>query len=290
MISPKKNPFTIAKENKRPLILDGAMGSLLQQKGFESKNSIWMTYINSELPETIISIHKDYIEAGADIITTNTFRTNLSALGDISLSKKEVRRAVSLVKSAIGNDKILIAGSNAPAEDCYQKERKFSYKMLQENHLYHIDFLKDSDVDFILNETQSHLDEIEIICDHCSRNSIPFIVSLYIRDDMKILSGEKVEDVIKFIWEHNPLAVGINCVSPVTFSKAMKLLSPDFNFGFYLNCLKGSPENSTLVCDISPVEYSKMIKEYLQFNPSFIGACCGSSPEHIRKIKEAIDG
>ena len=290
MISSEQNPFKIAKENKQPLILDGAMGSLLQQKGFESKDSDWMTYVNSESPEIIISIHKAYIETGASIITTNTFRTNPSANRGISKSKDKVKIAVSLAKSAIGNNTVLIAGSNAPAEDCYQKERKISYKELQENHLYHIDFLKDNGVDFILNETQSHFDEIEIICDQCSRNFIPYVVSLYIQDELKILSGENVENVIKFIWEHNPLAVGINCISPATFSKVMKLLNTNLNFGFYLNCLKGTPENSILECDISPAEYSEMIKEYLQFNPSYIGACCGSSPEHIRKIKEAIDG
>ena len=290
MISSEQNPFEIAKDNKRPLILDGAMGSLLQQKGFKSNTSAWMTHINNESPETITLIHKDYIEAGADIITTNTFRTNPFALGETSLSKKEVKRAISLAKSAIGINDILLAGSNAPAEDCYQKERKISYKKLKENHLYHIDFLMDNGVDFILNETQSHIDEIEITSNHCSKNSIPFVVSLYIQDNMKILSGESVQDVVNFIWEHKPLAIGINCITPATFSKVMKLLNPTLNFGFYLNCLKGSPESATLECDISPVEYGEMIKNYLQFNPSFIGACCGSSPEHIHKIKEVIDG
>ena len=82
------NIFTESKLKSKPLILDGAMGSLLQQKGFRSKDSAWMTYVNSESPETIISIHKNYIEAGADIITTNTFGTNPSSAGNITVSEK----------------------------------------------------------------------------------------------------------------------------------------------------------------------------------------------------------
>ncbi|MEJ2505003.1 MAG: homocysteine S-methyltransferase family protein [Ignavibacteriaceae bacterium] len=251
------NPFTKAKNKHRPLILDGAMGSLLQQKGFKSSGPSWMTRINSESPETIISIHKDYIDAGADIITTNTFRTNPIALGNIGTSKIDVESAVLLAKSAVKDKSILIAGSNAPAEDCYKRERSISYKKLKENHINHIDLLIDNSVDFVLNETQSHYDEIEIIC---------------------------------IILEHKVLAIGINCISPAPFSQIVKMLNENINFGFYLNCIKGSQKYSKIECGISPIEYGEIVKEYLQFSPSFIGACCGSSPEHIREIKKVLDG
>ena len=284
------NPFTKAKNKHRPLILDGAMGSLLQQKGFKSSGPSWMTRINSESPETIISIHKDYIDAGADIITTNTFRTNPIALGNIGTSKIDVESAVLLAKSAVKDKSILIAGSNAPAEDCYKRERSISYKKLKENHINHIDLLIDNSVDFVLNETQSHYDEIEIICKHCSQNSIPYIISLYVDDNLKLLSGENFDDVIKFIMEHKVLAIGINCISPAPFSQIVKMLNENINFGFYLNCIKGSQKYSKIECGISPIEYGEIVKEYLQFSPSFIGACCGSSPEHIREIKKVLDG
>lgn len=284
------NPFTIAKIKNRPLILDGAMGSLLQQKGFKSSSLSWMTRVNSHSPETIISIHKDYINAGADIITTNTFRTNPIALGEIVNSNTEVERAVILAKSAVNDKNILIAGSNAPAEDCYQKERNITYKKLKNNHINHIDLLIDNNVDFILNETQSHCDEIEIICKHCSQNSIPFVVSLYLDNNLRLLSGEDFESVIGYIMEHNPLAIGINCIPPAPLSKIVKMLNENINFGFYLNCIKGLQDDSNIECGISPSEYGKIVKEYLQFLPSFIGACCGSSPEHIKEIKKVLDG
>jgi len=82
------NLFSLAKRINRPLILDGAMGSMLQSLNVKSKGSLWMSYANIEDPEKVYSIHKKYIDAGADIITTNTFRTNPAALKDFTKIKQ----------------------------------------------------------------------------------------------------------------------------------------------------------------------------------------------------------
>ncbi len=210
-----RNPFEENKLNSTPLLLDGAIGSYLQQKGFETDDSIWTTEINQSNSEAIIQIHKDYIEAGADIITTNTFRTNPSSLKKKGVSDVSyyVGQAVSLTKQSINGRKIYIAGSNAPAEDCYQVKRTLSNNELQMNHSKHIDLLIDNSVDFILNETQSHFDELKIICEHCDRNNIPYLISLYLTEDYKLLSGESVGSILTFLSHHNPIAIGFNCIS-----------------------------------------------------------------------------
>ena len=283
--------FKLAKVKRKPLILDGAMGSLLQQNGFENNIKTWMTNVNRISPDTIVSIHSEYIKAGADIVTSNTFRTNPVALNnDCQRSKEEVKRAIELAKSAKSDSATLIAGSNAPAEDCYQKERRVSKELLEINHCNHIDFLIDNEVDFILNETQSHWDEIEIICKHCYKNSIPFVISLYFKDDLTLLSGEAITDAINLIMDNGALAAGFNCIAPNIYSKliARKIL-PE-TWGFYLNCGSGNPEDEIIECGISPETYLKSVEESLAFSPSFIGTCCGSGFEHIKKIKEFLDG
>jgi S-methylmethionine-dependent homocysteine/selenocysteine methylase len=283
--------FRNTKNKHRPLILDGSIGSLIQQKGFKSKGKSWMTYVNSDSPETIISIHSGYIDAGADIITTNTFRTNPDAFnGDILRSKKEVRMAVSLAKSTISGKSILIAGSNAPAEDCYQEFRTVSKSLLEINHNNHIDLLVDSSVDFILNETQSHWDEIEIICKHCYSNSIPFVVSLYIQENVSLLSGEPVSDAISLISDHGASAVGINCITPGIFNKFLSTVIVPEVWGFYLNCGLGNHSEKIIESCISPEIYLNSVEESLKYSPAFVGACCGSGFEHIKKIKEFLDG
>ena len=67
------NPFSIARRMKRPLILDGAMGSLLQQHGVPRDEHLWMSLANITHPDAVTELHKQYIKAGADIIKTNTF-------------------------------------------------------------------------------------------------------------------------------------------------------------------------------------------------------------------------
>jgi homocysteine S-methyltransferase len=284
------NPFALAKRISRPLILDGAMGSLLQESGVPADSKMWMTLANMNFPEKVLQIHKDYIAAGADIITTNTFRTNPAALSSFSAEKQLelIKRAVRIADEAIAGLPVFIAGSNAPAEDCYQRDRKLTKKELKINHHKHISLLADNGVHLILNETQSHYDEISIICEYCSSNSIPFILSIYLEENLRLLSGEPLDQIIPKITEHGPLAIGINCISPAQFKVLDKRFA--YYWGYYLNCGSGNPEDAIIKCGFSPEDYSAVVKESLIFSPSYIGSCCGSNPKHIKKIKEVLDG
>jgi len=285
------NILSEARKVRRPLILDGAMGSLLQQKGFESGGVSWMTEINENNPEKIIEIHKEYIVAGADIITTNTFRTNPSAFDETEAKNisEYVKNAVKLAKESVGNSSVIIAASNPPAEDCYQSERLINTKTLKLNHHNHIDLLINNGVDFILNETFSHLDEIMLVCDYCWSENIPYIISLYLNDELRLLSGETLKDTLNFIRARNPLAIGINCISSENFEKAFKNVDINYNWGFYLNCGFDEYNVNDIKCRVSPKTYGEIVKKYLKYKPSFIGACCGSSPKHIKTIKRILD-
>jgi len=293
LVNIDNNPFTTSRVDSKPLRLDGAMGTYLQEKGYSPNKALWMTEINQTNPDVIVQIHKEYIEAGADIVTTNTFRTNPSAFENTGNDWiPYVEQAVKLAQTAVkGYDKkVYITGSNAPAEDCYQTERTISNNKLEINHKYHIDLLIDSGVNFILNETQSHFDEIQIICNHCHKNKIPFLISLYLTDTLSILSGESFKYVLQFIYEYEPLAIGFNCISPNVFNKIREQVQLNFNWGYYLNCGLGNPSDKIITCGINPDEYIEIVKESMKNNPSFIGSCCGSNPNHIRKIKEFLDG
>jgi len=285
------NPFKTAKLNGVPLILDGAMGSVLQQKGFTANPDLWMSKLNITNPDIIFEIHKEYINAGADIITTNTFRTNPVAFkgAGYPFNSKYVKEAVKIAKDAAENTKVIIAGSNPPAEDCYQRERKISYNQLEKNHYNHIKLLMDNGVDFILNETQSHFDEIKIICEYCSSNNIPYIVSFYFDENLTIFSGEQIHYAVEYSADHNPLAIGFNCVAPTLFERMLHNLKPNGNWGFYLNCGSGNPGDESIMSNVDPTEYVEIVEKGIKYQPSFVGACCGSNPNHIRKIKKMYE-
>ncbi|HSP86534.1 MAG TPA: homocysteine S-methyltransferase family protein [Ignavibacteriaceae bacterium] len=286
------NLFSFAKKINRPLILDGAMGSMLQSFHLKPKGSLWMSFTSIENPEKVLSVHQKYIDAGADIITTNTFRTNPSAVKEYSHRKQRnlLQKSVELAIQARNNLPVLVAGSNAPAEDCYQVKRTLSKKELRYNHHKHIDGLMSAGCDFVLNETQSHLDEIKIISQYCYKNNIPFIVSLFFLNDLKLLSGENLFDEVKFINEYEPIAIGFNCIMPSTFQNVLQKINKNYNWGFYLNCGSGNYSDEIIKCGVSPKEYVRYVKSSLKKKPSFIGACCGSSPNHIKEIKKLLDG
>jgi homocysteine S-methyltransferase len=240
----------------------------------------------------VASVHKEYIDAGAQIITANTFRTNPAAFNG-SESGADFRTVagagVKIALKAAGAGNIFVAGSNAPAEDCYKKERDLTYDELTSNHANHIKLLYVSGSDLILNETQSHMDEIGIICKICSAEHIPFIISLYVDDMLRILSGEPVFEVIKMIRQYAPLAIGFNCVTFKTVERILSKCQPDYPWGAYMNCGSGSIEDKEIRCGISPSEYAEKAKKLLKYSPAFLGACCGSSPEHIRELKNKLD-
>ncbi len=286
------NPFALAERTGRPLILDGAMGSLLQQSGLKASGSMWMSKINIDNPEVVFNIHKKYINAGADIITANTFRTNPAAVEKSGLRinpKIMVKKSVQIALDAAKGLPVFIAGSNPPAEDCYKKKRDIPYKRLKENHRKHIDLLMESGVHFVLNETQSHFDEIRIISSYCSKNGIPYIMSLYTDENLKLLSGETLSHAVKFLSEFNPLAIGVNCIMPATFLNFYVKNSLKFLWGTYLNCGSGEFTDENISCGITPGEYGDIVSSILLKRPSFIGSCCGSSPEHTKKIKQILD-
>lgn len=286
------NPFSLAKRINRPLILDGAIGSLLQQKNQQISGAMWMSKLNLDNPEIILKVYKDYINAGADIITTNTFRTNPVALKDFPNLKIEklVKNSIKIAKDASDNLPVFIAGSNAPAEDCYKVKRKISKKTLEYNHHKHIELLHDLGAHFLLNETQGHLDEIKIICKYCSKNKIPYVISLFSFDGKHLLSGETISEAVNFILDHSPLAISFNCIIPDYFNKIKKFLKNDFNWGVYFNCGSGDYTDEQIACGISPTDYASEIYKLLKYSPSFVGACCGSNPNHIKEIKNLLDG
>jgi len=291
------NPFSLAKRIKRPLILDGALGSLLQSRGVPRDEHLWMSLASITHPDKVVELHKEYIEAGADIITTNTFRTNPAAKKEFKATshnvvidlKGFVSKSVELAKTAASGMPVMIAGSNPPAEDCYRKEVRLTASDLYRNHEIHIMELYLSGSHFILNETHSHLDEIEIVSSICNKEDVPFVVSIYFDNNLNLLSGQSVDQAIEAILKYKPMAIGFNCISPDTFLSFIKVRDFDFNWGVYLNCGNGEITDSRITTNISPEDYKSLFRQIISYNPSFIGGCCGTTPDHIRKIKEIFD-
>ncbi len=286
------NPFSLSRRINRPLILDGSMGALLHKKGFVEDSFFWSTMANEKYPNEVLNLHMAYIKAGANIITTNTFRTNPTAIKQSGrrYTDKYVKNAVKLARKAAGDDSVLIAGSNAPAEDCYQSKRTLTKKEIEQNHSIHIQQLIECGCNFVLNETQSHFDEIKFIADYCYKKKIPFIMSFLFDEKLNLLDGSSLTKAISYVLRKNPLAIGFNCITNEILLEALRKIKPDFNWGFYLNCSKGYITETIYSDGLSVSNYSNVVKAAIKYSPSFIGSCCGSTPAFTKQIKRILDG
>ncbi len=280
---------------KKPLVLDGPMGTLLIERGIDLGSRLWSANALINNPEIILKIHKEYISVGADIITTNTFRTNPYAV-EIAQSKytsKElVKIAVDLAKESIKDldRKIFIAGSNAPADDCYLTKRLISKEKLISNHLEHVNNLIESGVDFILNETFGDKEEIEIVCQICREFEFPFAVSILINDQLKTFFDQDLLETIEIIYSYEPLFISLNCSRPELILKALSLIIDYQPLGVYPNL--GSVESfasANLIRDISNDLLTNFVNELIEKGVKVIGVCCGGNPDDIKLIRQIVD-
>ncbi len=271
------------------------MGTLLIEIGVDLGTRLWSANALITNPEAVLQIHKDYILAGADIITTNTFRTNPYAveLANSNYNSKElVKIAVNLAKQSIleTNKKVLIAGSNAPADDCYLTKRLIPLEKVITNHKEHISNLIEAGVDFILNETFGDKEEIEIVCKICSEFKIPFAVSVLINSELKTFFGQDLIETIAKVYSYEPLFISLNCSRPEFILKALDLVEEFGPLGVYPNL--GSIESFSsghLVRDYSSDALKNFVIELNKQNVKVIGVCCGGNPEDIKLIRKTID-
>jgi homocysteine S-methyltransferase len=272
------------------------MGTRLIEKGEKFTTPIWSAEALIKNPDLVLNIHKEYNRAGADIIRTNTFRTNpysISYFGENYDSADLVKIAVDLAKSSIEpfeRGDVILAGANAPADDCYSQSRRLSLNELFVNHSEHIISLIENGVDFILNETFGDKEEIEIVSKFCYQNKIPFAVSVLIKNESETYHGQKLKDTLQSIFQYDPLFISLNCCRPEILIKTIKLIREFKPFGVYPNLGSVNSFNTNnLIRDFTVTDLTALTNFMLEAGVSVIGVCCGGNPDDISIIRNLID-
>ena len=178
--------------------MDGAMGTELMARGLDLPLPLWSAESNLTDPDVVKSVHQDYVNAGADIIGTNTFRTTTWTYRKAGFTpkraaeraKSSLMKAVDLARSA--NPKIT-AGSITTIEDCYESESFPGRDAAEDTYGENVEWFKEAGVDVILFETMGHLDEIDVALKSVNKNKI--WLSLIMNDDDQLLSGHPIESV-----------------------------------------------------------------------------------------------
>ena len=281
------------------VLLDGAMGTELFRRGIPTRLPLWSAAALLEKPEIVRNVHQDYIQAGAEILTANTFRTTTRALGKAGLghrAKELSTLAVNLAQQArdeAAERAVWIAGSVAPLEDCYEPDLIPDSATAFREHLELIDWLVDAGVDLILIETMNSIREAEAALRAASSSQLPVFVSWTCAANGKILNGESVRDAVLTLSSYGPAAFLVNCtgvndVAPALSSMRQAVRIP---LGAYANIGKPEPTFGwELTHETNPAAYAQFALQWAQEGAAIIGGCCGTTPDHISALHKVFHG
>jgi len=308
-------PLARTLASRSILILDGAMGTEIQRRGMDTGLPMWSANALFSKPALVQQIHAEYIEAGADIITTNTFRTTRRTMRRANLpdrSKQLTETAVQLAMHAreqFPEKEILIAGSIAPLEDCYRPDLVPSDAELNDEQRELAERVVLAGVDFLLVETMNTIREAYAACAAGTATGKEVIVSFVCNKDGNLLSGETLADAVKAIAELKPCGFSLNCISPRHMNGAISSLtsrlrspeegelrraSPYLTTGLVLAAYGnvGNPESDVhgweFTYDLSEEQYAVHAKEWAGMGASIIGGCCGTTPAYIESVAHAL--
>lgn len=291
--------------SKRILILDGAMGTMLQRKGLQGNSESF----NLTNPETIGEIHNEYIEAGADIITTNSFSANSISQSEYNLSEKagQMAEAAARIARKAADEaprKIWVAGSVGPTSKSLSLAqnindpifRPYSFDGMAEAFEVQIRGLVKGGVDLLLFETcfdalntKAALYAIGHIPE---ASDIPIMISASMSDRSgRTLTGQNMEAFYRSVQHCSPLSFGLNC--SLGAEEMIPLIAEVASFA---TCAVSCYPNAGLPnemgeYDETPSQMAESVRKMaLAGSVNIVGGCCGTTPEHIKAVAEAVKG
>lgn len=279
-------------------ILDGAVGTLLEQMGYPSHPILWTAEAARTHPAMLEAIHLAYLEAGVDVITAHTFRTTAYAYRMAGRTEQEayqaLEAAVSLAKGCISRfgKWTALAGSVAPVEDCYRPDLVPGPEELRHSHRLQIGWLKSAGVDLILAETINTVIEAEIIIECSKELDIPVWISLLPGPDSSLHDKVSLSGAINRLWDLGASRVMLNCRPAAEMNDWASVFAHSTHpWGIYANG-PGRPDPEcgwTREDDNGIDEFIKSAQTWVSMGASVVGGCCGSTPQMIRILRKKLD-
>ena len=297
---------------KKIRILDGGMGQELLAKGLISKGTLWSasSLIDEKNHQLVIDTHLSFINAGADVILTNTFTTrrvrmDQNKVGNLFNFANKKAAELAVKAKEISKKNILIAGSLPAQNDTYQVDKR-------ENHIIEKDFFDQANIinsyiDFFYLDVISSGREVGIALKVIKKLNKPAIVGLHLKKDGKLPSGETITQVVNKYKSNNWLGVITACVSLEIVEKTVnELKNLNLPYGFKANLWSveeplpvhqfnkagfdeiGKNPNITLGKreDVTGKVFAEFTKKIMEKGATILGGCCETNPTHIKEISK----
>lgn len=271
------------------LVFDGAMGTMLQNLGLKLGENPEIFNITHR--EEIIKIHKDYINSGAKIITTNTFGANELKLKNTKFSVEEIiKSGVDLAKKARENKECYIALDIGPIGELLEPMGTLSFDKAINIFKRQIKVGVDSGVDIILIETMTDLYEMKAAIIAAKEScGIPIFATMTFEKDGRTFTGCLPESMAITLEGLGVDAVGVNCsLEPSELNNIVKNIINNTNLPVIVQPNAGLPNiiERKAVYDITEKEFSNSVRELVDMGVSIIGGCCGTTPSFIEELSK----
>jgi methionine synthase I (cobalamin-dependent)/5,10-methylenetetrahydrofolate reductase len=276
----------------RILLCDGAMGTMLYQKGIFINRCF--DELNLSSPDLVKDVHKAYVQAGVDIIETNTFGANSfklifhgfeSKLTDINYQGARLAREVA-------GKQTFVAGAIGPLGVQIEPIGKLGYDEAKDAFKMQVVPLLEGGVDLFILETFSRLEELEQailavreVCD------LPIIAQITITDDGNSPLGDTPETIVKKLSPYTVDAIGLNCsVGPQIMLESIKKMAEFTKLPLSAQPNAGFPKlvDGRYIYLCSSDYMSKFSKRFIQAGVRILGGCCGTTPDHMKSIKTVV--
>lgn len=303
------------KVNQEMLILDGGMGRELQRQGAPFKQPEWSALAMMQAPEKVESVHRAFINSGAQVITTNSYALVPFHIGETCFQQQGqalAERAGQVARQAANQSaaEVQVAGSIPPLFGSYRADL-FVPERVSEIATPLIQGLAEY-VDVWLLETQSLIAETravkQLLDSLLPKQKKPLWVAFTLDDREptslpKLRSGESIEEAVSAMAEINAEAILFNCCQPEIIQQALAVAqsslqksgAEQIKLGAYANAFPPQPKNATaneqlneLRNELDPQAYLQWAKQWQQSGATLLGGCCGIGPEHISALADSF--
>jgi len=280
-----------------PILCDGGMGTMLYARGVPFNHCF--DELNLSRPEMILSIHRAYVEAGAEIIETNTFGANRVKLAEHQLAERvrEINRAgVALARRARQETgrPVYVAGSVGPLGQHLSPLGKLTPGEANAAFREQISALAEAGADLIILETFSALNELReavlaarTVCD------LPIVASATFAEDGRTPVGHNPIEVVTALQKLEVDVIGVNCSTGPSgvFSVIERMASVAGDVPLLAQPNAGWPQHyqQRLIYPAAPGYFADYARRFLQQGVTIVGGCCGTTPDHIRAMRQAVD-
>ncbi|MFT6863891.1 MAG: homocysteine S-methyltransferase [Akkermansiaceae bacterium] len=305
----------ISESFLRPLVLDGGLSNVLEEMGCPLDPLLWTAGLLASHPRKLVRAHRQYLRAGADVITTAGYQASLPGFLRAGRSSQEGRallvKAVEIAREARsrfyeeegGHERPrFIAAGMGPYGAYLADGSEYTgiYHVgngsLKEFHQPRLELLAATDADLLLFETMPSLRELEVVGGLLDTvEGSPVMVSLCCQDDSHLRDGESVSEALAILRELRAVvAVGVNCLAPEHVTGLIALMraeAPEKKIAVYPNSGEVYQAKTKSWLGLSnPVNFGTMAREWIEAGAGLVGGCCRIGPTHIGAIRRAVDG